>query len=118
MKFNKEEYKEQVKDQVWNKFKWSLISVLVGGVILLAALSEDREMYELLTRPFYKSDKLTEAQIKKYLRYACVRNTIEYAQESDTDYPDGWTEKQLDDFHESIRVNCPQLADEWYEDAK
>jgi len=29
MKFNKEEYKEQVKDQVWNKFKWSLISVSI-----------------------------------------------------------------------------------------
>jgi len=75
-------------------------------------------MFETLTKPFYKTDKLTASEIKKYFRYACIRNTIEYVQENDSSYPDGWTQEQLDNFYESMRIKCPELAEKWYEENK
>ena len=118
MKIDLNRFKEQMSKDIMKKFKWAVLSVFIFGIIFLAALLEDRQMSHELTKPFFKTDKLTETQIKKYFRYACIRNTIEYTIKSDTDYPDGWTEEELESFYESMRINCPLLADEWYEENK
>ena len=109
--------KERIKEEGIKKFKYAAIGVFMVMIIMLWGMMDNKAFMDEFSKPFIGIDSVTETEIKKYMYFHCVLGTFEYAIEN-RDFPDKWTEQQIEDFYIAVDEECHEISKRQYEEMK